>query len=456
MAGRSNTGLQISGYRFLVLRMEHALVRGDVRMLDDPLRAQSLSLTAGCVLAVIAIAACAVLAFLQPRGTIGDAPIVMVRDSGALYARVGDTVHPVLNLASARLLADSAAAPKLVSASALDDTPGAPMVGIPGAPHTIDSPLTHDESSWAVCDDAASTTVLVGTTEGLAASEKAMLVTVRGESAAATYLLFAGRRAKVDLRNHAVVRALKLEGIAPRPIARAVLDATPEVHEIAPPHIPDAGTAGPAALHGFPVGTVIRVPRAESAEFYVVLRAGVQRIGQVAADLIRFTSSRGSSSIATVEPSAIGTVPVVDDLPVAAFPDRAMIADDPVVCVRWRWSDESVDTGLAVGDALPGRAVKLAQADAEGPRVDNVVVDQGRSAYVRAAGVTGDGARTGALYYVSDVGVVFGVGNEDAARRLGLPPNPVPAPWPVLARLPRGPELSVEAASVVRDSAGPP
>ena len=99
------TRLQVSGYRFLLRRMEHALVRGDVRMLDDPLRAQSLSLIAGCVLAVIAIAGCAILAFVRPQGTLGSAPIVVTSESGALYVRIGDTMHPVLNLASARLIA---------------------------------------------------------------------------------------------------------------------------------------------------------------------------------------------------------------------------------------------------------------------------------------------------------------------------------------------------------------
>src|SRR3954451_8654700 len=100
MARQSTTRLHVSGYRFLLRRMEHALVRGDVGMLDDPLRAQSLSLIFGVVLVVIIVAACAVLAFLRPPGTLGSAPIVMVRDSGALFVRVGDTAHPVLNLAS--------------------------------------------------------------------------------------------------------------------------------------------------------------------------------------------------------------------------------------------------------------------------------------------------------------------------------------------------------------------
>ena len=113
MARQSTTRLHVSGYRFLLRRMEHALVRGDVRMLDDPLRAQSLSLIAGVVLAVIIVAACAILAFLRPPGTLGSAPIVMVRDSGALYVRIGDIVHPVLNLASARLIAGTPANPEV-------------------------------------------------------------------------------------------------------------------------------------------------------------------------------------------------------------------------------------------------------------------------------------------------------------------------------------------------------
>ena len=67
MARQPVTRLQVSGYRFLMRRMEHALVSGDVRMLDDRLRAQSLSFIAGCILAVIAVAGCAILAFLKPR-----------------------------------------------------------------------------------------------------------------------------------------------------------------------------------------------------------------------------------------------------------------------------------------------------------------------------------------------------------------------------------------------------
>jgi type VII secretion protein EccB len=292
------------------------------------------------------------------------------------------------------------------------------------------------------------TTVLVGRAPAHLNSSGSALVTARGESAATTYLLYNGRRARVDLRNHAVVRALKLDGIAPRPVSRALLDAVPEVPEITAPVVTRIGA--PSPLRGFPVGTVVRLSRAGSAEYYVALAGGVQRVGEVAADLIRFTYSH-RRDIVTVAPGLIGSVPIVDELPVTTFPDHGGVADAPVLCTR--------SGAVLVGDSLPvdgDRAVvALAQADEAGPGVDSFAMPPGRSAYVRAAGVSGEGAATGALYLVNDSGVVFGIRDEDAARRLGLASPAVPAPWPLLAQLPRGPELSVRSASVGRDSVGP-
>ncbi|BBX04392.1 hypothetical protein MMOR_53280 [Mycolicibacterium moriokaense] len=425
--------------------MEHALVRGDVRMLDDPLRAQSLSLISGCVLAAIAVAVCAVLAVLQPRGDVGNAAIVMVRESGAVYVRIGDTMHPALNLASARLITGVTEKPALVDAAALNRTRRGPVVGIPGAPATIGTPLAADELSWTVCeDDTRGTVALAGTAPALTDSSARVLVTARGESAATTYLLHDGRRARVDLRNPAVVRALKIEGVAPRPVSRALLDALPEVPGIATPAIPRVGA--PSVLSGLPVGTVVRLTRADSVEHYVVLADGVQRIGEVAADLIRFTYAH-RRDIVTIAPGLLGQVPIVDDLPVATFPDRGGVVESSVLCVR-------ADSVLVTESLSADGDLVLAQADGAGPNVDGFVMPAGRCGFVRAMGLSGEGAATGALYLVDDSGVVFGIRDEEAAGRLGLS-DPVPTPWPLLARLPRGPELSIEDASVSRDSVGP-
>src|SRR3546814_19623795 len=84
MVRRSVTRLQVSGYRFLSRRMEYALVYRDVRMLDDPIRSQSMALGAGMVLAAIVVEVCAVLALLRPHGSLGTDPIVMFRGSGEI------------------------------------------------------------------------------------------------------------------------------------------------------------------------------------------------------------------------------------------------------------------------------------------------------------------------------------------------------------------------------------
>lgn len=147
----------------------HALVRGDARMIDDPLRAQSVSFAAGCIVTVLAAVVSAVLALVRPGDTLSDAPILLARNSGALHVRIGDTVHPVLNLASARLIVQNPADPVLVDDAAIDAAPRGPLVGIPGAPARIHLPLSADEITWALCEDLASeSTTLIAGRSGLA------------------------------------------------------------------------------------------------------------------------------------------------------------------------------------------------------------------------------------------------------------------------------------------------
>ncbi len=222
---------------------------------------------------------------------------------------------------------------------------------------------------------------------------------------------------------------------------------------------------GPRSLAEFTVGTVVRATRAEAVEYYVVLADGVQRIGAVAADLIRFSDSQSGREIATVSPDTIGAAPAVDSLPLADLPDHAHTTmgavGHPVLCAHWRPNREvgEASTAVLVGDSLPlggsGPPVTLAQADADGPNIDSVYLSPGRSGYVRSVGITGSGGSSGSLFLVNDFGVRFGIHDEDAAKHLGLPSTPLPAPWPVLALLPRGPELSVQHASV-RDGVAPP
>jgi type VII secretion protein EccB len=452
----ATTQLHFSGYRFLLRRTECALLGRDVRLTDQPMR----PLAAGALLATVVLAVCAVLAVLRPSAALGNAPIVMGQRSGALYVRVGDTLHPVLNLASARLIAASSGDPQPVAESELTRTKRGPLMGIPGAPQLLAEPLGADDIRWTVCDGDHGTTVIVGSADAadahrLAAAQTVLVTTASGAS---TYLLYDGRRAVVDLADPAVVRALHLDGVVPHTVSRALLNMIPEAPPITAPRIPGAG--GPARLPGFRIGGVLRITRAGGDEHYVVLGGGVQRIGQVAADLVRLTDAQSTHSIISVAPDLIRTAPAVTELSVSTFPGQAsapLNVDGTTLCAEWTHTAGGAAVSLAAG-AVPvpaGRVpVALSQGDGTGPAVDAVFVPPGRSAYVRATGLSGDNADAGTRYLLTDTGVRFAIRDDDAARALGLPQTAIPAPWPVLATLPPGPQLSRVDALVARDTVG--
>ncbi|MGV0595205.1 type VII secretion protein EccB [Mycolicibacterium porcinum] len=480
MARRPATRLQLSGHRFLLRRMAHAMVRGDARMLDDPLRAQAVAYGAGCVLTAVAVAVCAVLAFVRPGSVPGEAPILMARDTGALYVRIDDTVHPVPNLASARLIVGTPAHPVVVDDAVIAKLRRGPLVGIPGAPAQIGRPLAVDELGWEICDVAepAETVLVAGRAERATSVLRAghgLLVSARAIGAP-TYVLADGWRAQVDLRDIGVVRALHLEGVPVQPVSQSLLDSVPEAPALRAPVIPGLGAAGPAMLGRLAVGTVVRVERAGAAEFYVVLTDGLQRIGRVAADVIRFsvTQSAGEPPVVPADVAAdvirfsvtqsageppvvpadvAADVPVADSLAVARFPERVLPRGRAVVCARWdpKRTGADTNTAVAVSDSLSSAAVQLAQADGAGPNIDRVYIPEGRSALVQAGSLVRDASVGGPLYLLTDLGVLFGIRDAETAEHLGLGEGVVPAPWPMLARLPRGPELNRDAASVVRD-----
>ncbi|MGH3522186.1 MAG: type VII secretion protein EccB, partial [Mycobacterium sp.] len=205
MAGQPTTQLQVSGYRFTMRRIERALLRGDVQPVHEPLRARSFSLTAGCMLAAIAVTGCVLVALVRPQPALANAPIVMGRQSGALYVRVGETLHPVLNLASARLIAGTDANPRPVSEADLGRAKRGPLLGIPGAPQVLGTALS-DAETWAVCDTAGeaarTTTVIVGDGQpgpDAHSMDPEQPVLVTPEAGGTTYLLYQGRRAVVNL-----------------------------------------------------------------------------------------------------------------------------------------------------------------------------------------------------------------------------------------------------------------
>ena len=434
--------LQASASRFRWRRLEYAVLGRPAAPGDDPIRTHRRALAAGFGLALgvgVLMAATTVV-----RPVPGDSPLVMSRQSGALFVRVGDRLRPVANLVSADLILGSPASPRVVDDTALRGIVRGPVLGIPGAPQAVGALIPPLDQRWAVCDDAERTTSVgvIGPAAlaDLEAGGGVLVSAAHGD--AITYLLYDGRRARVDPADPVTARTLHLDGHTPRPVSSTLLSVIPEVPAIGPPRITGVGQS--SGLAGFAVGSVVRTVRAGSEEFYVVLRGGFQRVGRVTADLIRFADRAAATDIAAVSPDVVAGAALVDTLPVSTYPDvvPTLLDDDSVgVCATWR----AGTAGIAVGalDTDGGNTVAVAAADGDGPNVDAVAIPPGRSIDV-TAGASG-------RYLISETGVLFPVRDSAAADALGLGRDPAAVPWAFIAALPAGPELSRESALAGRN-----
>ncbi|MGW4248535.1 type VII secretion protein EccB [Nocardia sp. NPDC004722] len=377
------TRAQVNGYRFLLRRLDHALVRRDVRMLHDPMRSQFRSLMVGAVLAVLVVAGAAIMAFIRPQGSIGNANIVMGKDSGALYTVVRDkddknkmTLYPTLNLASARLLSGTAEKPTSVKDSKLNTVPRGPIRGIPGVPAALPGSGQGDQSQWTLCDKiplsasggsasstGAETVVMAGGLHlndhvNVADPGSAVLVKRaddKNKDLVHTYLIYDGKIAEVNPQNDAVTqKALTqvLDLSTARPISANMVGAGVSVPPLVAPTIPHAGeNDGPGRLNGVKVGSIIKVAAMDGSgksDLYVVLDNAIQRVSLFTAQFITFANSKNQNTdgFTSVTPDMIAGIQQkhandkndpglpVDDFPTVS-PKIISASEDPVSCITW-------------------------------------------------------------------------------------------------------------------------
>ena len=489
MPAQVTTRAQVNGYRFLIRRLEHALIRGDSRMIHDPMRGQTRALIVGLVIAIVITGGCGVMAFFKPAPNMGDAQILLSKSSGAAFVRIGDRVHPVLNLASARLIVGKNDSPKDVDDKFLNTVPRGPMVGIVGAPASIRGADNLSMSSWTVCD--AWQTPGVTETTGTATLQTTALANdpvLDGDIRAAdpaqailtevggrTYLVYDGVRAPIDLSDVVVVNGLHLQGAPLRPMSLGLLNAFPLVDPITPVTIDGVGEPSAVVGADYAIGSIVKTVDSRGQQLYVVLRDGLQRISDATADIIRYGDPDAvRASAREIAPATVASVPMVRQLPVdhypAVSPRIVPPKTDPVVCMGWQRTTAAAQATvrLIVGNKLPvpagAEAVRLATADGNGPGLDSVYMTPGAGEYVQATGIEPGSQSTGPLFYVSDTGLRYHIKDLPTADALGVSGVKAPgqksataqlAPWPVLSLLPAGPELSQEAALVAHDGVAP-
>ncbi len=462
---RAATAGQVVAQRFTARRVASALVRRDPAPRVDPLRSHTRATIAGVLLAALALGAAAVVGVVDRPADWRGASIVVGERSGALavVAHGPDRLIGVPNLASARLVAAALAGapapadPVDVADATLDTAPRARPVGIVDAP-ALPPPDQPGPAVWSVCDTTSpdavprlgwtrphTTTTVAGaaTPPGrpLAPGEGLVVVDRAGQN----WLVHDGLRARLDVARPAVVEALGLGGLLPRPASSAFLAALPEAPPITPPPIPGRGTSVPVDLAGERAGGVVRVVGPGRPDTYLlVLPDGVEVVPELLARLIRLDDpARADVPIPTVSPAQVAAPPVSRAIDPRAFPDPAPVPlppdRAPTACTDLAGGDGA--TAVTVAAQPPGPGTALRQADGSGDRVDRVALP-GSGAAVRTVGSGPD-----ALAVVSATGSVHGVPDAATAEALGLGRTFSPAPQAVVGLLPSGPPLSVEAAT---------
>jgi type VII secretion protein EccB len=484
---------QVTGWRFVMRRIASGIALHDTRMLVDPLRTQSRAVLMGVIIVVTGLVGCFVFSLIRPSGSAGNNAVLADRSTAALYVRVGDELHPVLNLTSARLIVGQPVNPTTVKSSELDRFPRGNLIGIPGAPERMVQNTSHD-ANWTVCDAVSGpaqggragrsvgVTVIAGPPDNRGARAAALgsSQVVLVDNGSSTWLLWGGKRSQIDLADHAVTSALGLGlGVsdlpAPRPIAAGLFNAIPEGPPLTAPAIPNAGNPTSFPLSA-PIGAVVvsyAVDKAstDSVRYYAVLPDGLQPISPVLAAILRNANSYGLQQPPRLGADEVAKLPVSRMLDTARYPDQQVslvdAARDPVTCAYWSKQTGAATSSLSLlsGSALPVpdpvRTLDLVGAANGATRV---ALAPGTGYFTQTVGGGAASPGTGSLFWVSDTGVRYGIDNEaengiaghaKTVEALGLTAPPVPIPWSMLSLFAAGPTLSRADALLAHDSLAP-
>ncbi|ORB70463.1 type VII secretion protein EccB [Mycobacterium scrofulaceum] len=460
---RLTTKVQVSGWRFLLRRLEHALVRRDTRMFDDPLQFYSRSVTLGIVVSVLIVVGALAMAYFKPQGKLGSGNLFVDRATNQLFLKVSNQLHPVYNLTSARLVLGSPAEPAAVKSAELNRFPRGQAIGIPGAPYA--TPVSSDSSSvWTLCDtvvraESVNPTVqtaviampLVIETPAIdpILPHEALLASYQGRD----WVVTANGRHATDLADRPMTFAVGIRGTAkPSPLSAAMFNALPDAGSWQLPPIPGAGSPNTLGLPPeLVVGSVLQLHTTLGLRYFVVLQDGVAPVNANTAAALRANQSYGLVVPPTLAPNVIVNVPeLVYNSPLPDEPIKIVSRPtDPTLC--WTWErkpgEQAPKTTVLTGRHLPippsamTTGIKQIQGSA------TVYIDGGKYVQVQSP----DPRYGESLYYVDPQGIRYGLRDQQTASSLGLP-SPKTAPWEVIRLLVDGPVLSKEAALLEHDT----
>jgi len=480
MARQLTTKVQLSGYRLGVRRIEQGVTRRDTSLNTSPFSPQTVAFSVGIFLAAIIVGAGFLMSVFSSRADRNGASIVITK-SGGMYVMFDHSLHPVTNLASARLIVNSADTPKVVKDDTLAGQPRGQLMGIPSAPNNL-AQRTDDTAQWTACDkhsdtsdlsltktDALSTTLIAGTdtlTSAVAPLRRDDAILVKLDSEPdQLWMVYKGERTLIGPQDLATRSALGLEPKSAAhaiPISLGLFNAIPAAPSLTTPYIADRRQVNP----GIPTvsnGDVIMTSNAAGdREYRVALQSGVQQVPEFVAQLLINT---GSKQVTTIDPSELAKQKLASDINVANYPDRAPNFRQPhVLC--WSWTKgaraQHADTRILTGEALPisadnvSKVVPLLKSTVPSETANAAYTAPGKGWFTRVTGSSPDSRAAEQLMYIDDTGVRYAIGPDsqgkydDTVKALGLGTrDPLLIPWAIAKLYAPGSTLSRQAALTV-------
>lgn len=453
---------QLDTHRFLSHRVTTAFITGEADQREPALRRINrtliVSLLVGLLLAAGAGLRLSATGSTDPGQWRDAGALVVERETGATFVYTGGVLHPVLNIASARLLLDAESPrTRLVPHKVLVTAPRGQTLGIAGAPNDLPAPADLLGLPWTICDTGADAgpgargTLTIGApVTGGAPPHDAILATAADGR---WHLLWQGRQLLVQKDQALGGLGWTTAGFYAGP---ALLGALPQGPDLAAPVVERAGQPGPSVA-GRPatVGQlfVVRQPGATD-RYFVLLSDGLAAIGEtarrllVAAGTLRPVYGGGEPVPVLVAADGLASTPTsARNLTPAGFPDAvpALESVDPAagtVCVAG--TNQTPVVALTVRDGGDDRDQAAVPTPGDRPdAVRRLVVPGGHGALVR----TRD---SDATWLVTAAGARFPIADRNAQRALGYGAvQPVTVPAGMLAALPEGPRLSRSAAEAV-------
>ncbi len=496
---------ELNGYTFAKRRLVAAFLQPSPDRTDEGAPSPLRAVLPGLVIAALILAGFGAWGIFRPQAPKGwDTPgehVIVGSKSATVYVVLETAgkkqLHPVLNMASARLLLKPDRPDVLkVEESELDNgrIPHGPTLGIPYAPDRIPDAREAEKSKrWAVCEQPGNSGKSVQKATFLLADRDAPKVDGPGRLRGGQVLYVqapGGDRYLIDPKGtkylidgggdmELLLRAL-VGGRQPQQVTKDWLATLHDGTPVTFPALP--GTAGqPAGIQGLGdrenrVGTVLRATTGAGAQQYAVLKDKVFPVSDFVARLLLFskqTAGLGQHNRPTDVDAQSFTPETQHLFAEKAWPqataEQANQGSRDTVCSVLRGVSKTGATDLSTWS---------------GTDYPQQIVNGGTSAYVTPGTglfyqqVQAGDMVTGAHFLVTDTGLRYGVqaNNDSSAKHPGagaphgggtqqkpaqgrrqevnqaqvllgykdIKPVPVPASWSQF--LPMGPRLDVKAA----------